>query len=1166
MAGFVKFENPKKIGRYVVYAAKAEPKNIKEEIPQVNETNLSGQNQTSASSRLVDVPGYRLTYKIHYHPMDFEKIKLHGEPQKPSFLKEVLSSPDVGLSAAIYPGAPNRYLDKYIEHILPSLVSTVESLAHDVKLVNSRQDVADSLTVMHQAVEGGTKTTHVYVLDSAQEDVIEDLTFTLVIDAVHPAVAFPNLTDKDPSIEIRTAAFQKTLAKITLQENNLPPDSQTHLRDALKFVGGSTAFPRLRFTSSIAENFTYDSESNQFFVPSYYLNGISSEQEFREFVAENYLISDVLDRQTPQEFLEGRETPEEKAAREKQEQEDFRRYVRDIKVTEQALLLNNLKYFSDLSIKIRKERPYNNFACIDAKAPKGTNGSNNSISDFVTMLTAQRGMTPIIDQLRPIHLASMIPVVRFYGYENDEKDDLFEYEFEEFLNINDGRSNDILGTSKGVGLVSFSWNLHGENYYLADKEIKCQMVIRAQSVDDLVHQRNSANGKDYKFSQIFIPVDPTGTQATTGGTDVKARVMRTRAKIAYKIDESSPVWAGYDELRDAIKRMTFELELALSMHSIDLNQDGTMRITVDFIGRFDEESKDYRHANILSEDYIEEVKKGKTERLKSLKKRREKLQKAVTDTSGQFDTISTTNDIASMQKQLQELQREINEAIQDTTGFDRKRAALTLMERMYRRRGLRLTRIDGLSLSPVETSASPVEPTPARDIANGTSATTKDVNDAAGQDVRSTIAEFAKEIQDICDEKPLYYVKYVFLGEIVESAIEAYIENANLFQTFANGKPNLTPHLRDTRIVLGPIEYKTNSYDASEIKEYQITYSSLLLNPCSSGTKKRINELKKLQNEASENRPFTEDEKKELKELEEVSKTEQQTVVCNLADLPISLTSLHEWVAEHIVEAGKTRYTLNEFVKELINDLVPKALTTDSENLVVPRVNSKIRNVLYSARTESRHPFKDKLGFEIGKEKIKVGNTEKEARHEAPLWFPGEDSKDKVAYIEDLKNLPLGEEPTGNDEPTHMADYLLIYGEQLDYKRKFNKTSDHNLGIYHLEAGKDAGIVKEIRLSVTDDKEYHTLATVNALTGNDPSNARKRVYNATIELQGSTFFRPGQLVFVNPAAYGRIENLKSFGLIGYFTVIRVNHDITDGRYNTSLDCIFHAWSNSGGSN
>ena len=640
---------------YWVYAVKSEQTTIPETILE-----QTAQDQSRPETRNVDIPGYRLTYKIHYSPAAFQGAL--QDVKKADFVKKVLLTKQTAIALGYPQELPQSYVDDFVLKPGNTTLSSGD-IAYYVEAVDqdtikyqknpppdTRRNIQYSgfLPEPDLPEETGEMT-------NARAQQIADLTLTLTVDAVHPPSIFENAAVLPENYEYMPVKsgflFQQTLLEIGLQAAGLSRngvrESPTHRRDMLSFL--SLHFPRIPFSQQpdLGDDFApvhHDIDNNRLFIPSFYLHGMSSEQEFREYVEKYYYTKNIDDQPQVAEFVEGRETPQEKAAREKQEQEDFRRYVRDIKVTEQALLLNNLKYFSDLSIDIRKERPYNNFACIDAKEPKGTNDSNNNISDFVTMLTAQRGMTPIIDQLRPIHLSSMIPVVRFYGYENDEKDDLFEYEFEEFLNINDGRSNDILGTSKGVGLVSFSWNLHGENYYLADKEIKCQMVIRAQSVDDLVHQRSSANGKDYKFSQIFIPVDTTDQQGTTGGTDVKARVMRTRAKIAYKIDESSPVWAGYDELRSAIKRMTFELELALSMHSIDLNQDGTMRITVDFVGRFDEESKDYRHANILSEDYIEEVKKGKTERLKALRTRSKELETKREEiqsnsTFGTYDTV-----------------------------------------------------------------------------------------------------------------------------------------------------------------------------------------------------------------------------------------------------------------------------------------------------------------------------------------------------------------------------------------------------------------------------------------------------------------------------------------------------------------------------------------------
>jgi hypothetical protein len=174
--------------------------------------------------------------------------------------------------------------------------------------------------------------------------------------------------------------------------------------------------------------------------------------------------------------------------------------------------------------------------------------------------------------------------------------------------------------------------------------------------------------------------------------------------------------------------------------------------------------------------------------------------------------------------------------------------------------------------------------------------------------------------------------------------------------------------------------------------------------------------------------------------------------------------------------------------------------------------------------------------------------------------------------VTDLKNasrqknaaMPMGQVSLSG--LMYDSDYMMVYALPADWDRKYAPSRpvatggiteyerDLNDGIYHLESGRDAGIVKQISLTAYPSEGYEEMQIMNALKGGKrPTN---RVYKATVKLNGATFFRPGQTVYINAAAYGNFKTLQKFGLCGYYTVTTTSSRISSGEFETELVCDF----------
>ncbi len=176
------------------------------------------------------------------------------------------------------------------------------------------------------------------------------------------------------------------------------------------------------------------------------------------------------------------------------------------------------------------------------------------------------------------------------------------------------------------------------------------------------------------------------------------------------------------------------------------------------------------------------------------------------------------------------------------------------------------------------------------------------------------------------------------------------------------------------------------------------------------------------------------------------------------------------------------------------------------------------------------------------------------------------ENRNSSVFVEDFltnkagkKSLPLFLSKNTPKSPDHyMADYMLVYAESLDYLRIFRTQADYNRdlreGIYHLHSGREAGVVKEIKLSVENTPGYEEMKMIEAMNGVESS--VKRIYRASVTLSGVPVFRPGHKVFVNAAAHGTPSLLREFGLMGYYSVITTSSNISAGQYETTLELIY----------
>ncbi len=260
-----------------------------------------------------------------------------------------------------------------------------------------------------------------------------------------------------------------------------------------------------------------------------------------------------------------------------------------------------------------------------------------------------------------------------------------------------------------------------------------------------------------------------------------------------------------------------------------------------------------------------------------------------------------------------------------------------------------------------------------------------------------------------------------------------------------------------------------------------------------------------------------------------------------LANIPISTQLFQAWFAEHVLLKERTSYPLKSFISDVFSNLIRPALAPDNcfgtEHLV-PRLGIET----IEAPTGQ------------GK-KCQVTKTGPKVRAGAPLRGRGVS----------IKYRKKG----GSSENRADMMYYYVYATSIKQVKRSGdisvgqKAQDEADGIYWLKAGSETGLVKRVKFKKTDQEGVKE-ARIEA---EGPTGASMIVdrYNADVEMYGTSLFKPGMTVFIDPITSAIQSDRKkaiSIGLGGYYKVIKVGTVMEPGVYKTDLECVWESKSGS----
>lgn len=277
-----------------------------------------------------------------------------------------------------------------------------------------------------------------------------------------------------------------------------------------------------------------------------------------------------------------------------------------------------------------------------------------------------------------------------------------------------------------------------------------------------------------------------------------------------------------------------------------------------------------------------------------------------------------------------------------------------------------------------------------------------------------------------------------------------------------------------------------------------------------------------------------------------------QRTMINLSDIPISLTLFQSFMLKRYISLDRgtdENVTLHRFISDCMQYLLRDSIEGCSESVQVA-MNRK-QYLAYGNNMVRGYETGRKILITKGTFHLPYGYVD----FDSPLPdFGGASVKDELntAFAGNktpLENIPISQ--VRHHMLYHMVDAMFAGSSKEQVKQ------DKAIGVYRFLLGSDKGLMKKITFTPTDI-QYQ--AESNQLEENISINKRyKRLYRANISSIGNTIFKPSSKIFIDPSFIGSSRNSSGdFGLDGYYFVEEIDHVYGRDTYETNIHCNWSA--------
>lgn len=731
-----------------------------------------------------------------------------------------------------------------------------------------------------------------------------------------------------------------------------------------------------------------------------------------------------------------------------------------------------------------------------------TLGDSRVVRNELISINGCQGLFELTNQ----QISSMVP--RF-TLAKEGKNSSATFHFDSHIKGIDDMLTTRVGRGSNVGFKSFSYEMKGGSPATAESLIEAKLVIHFASLTDLYRARDGSPSFADLLGQPSRLVK--GAKCVVGASDKKKAENNDFYKISVSLGYNTSTKSIDSGIKGQMDKASRTFNLTLIQHSVSFKQDGSLELELEYQSYID---RLMVQADVLDLALTPEQRKTLNAKIRTncQKKETVKSMKAKSSpgnncgSNGTPTPTSTTEDSEEEEAIKDEIE-ETAESIQ----ADKANAYSRLFDRLFEKDKVWMAKVKASDLLMGTTSPSPP---PAKDLSDedrekerkkalNAVKEAKDAGKSALNTAKANVGNLAKTTDS--------WVPVV--GDKRNKQLQDKL-NDNTVKSWGTGAVNGGGLIINTA--------KSDSGDVDLDSEVLVAYFYFgdLLDAaleCLNGTEAKYNNLKILvgtfPHRDGSNIP--------------------------LASIPISLTLFQAWFLKHVIMKEKDSYPLKAFISDTFSNLIRPALSPKNcygKKHLIPRLG--IETVSLPAASGG---------------KCRISG--------APVNAKG----NSVVDVSKSKVKKPSKSAAGSKSKLPDALYYYIYATSITSVRRSGdlsqsqKASDQSKGIYWLKAGTTTGLVKKITFKKTDQPGMKE-ARIESEGASSGTLFVDR-YNADVELFGTSIFKPGMTVFIDPitsSIEGDRKTAVGVGLGGYYKVIAVSTSLEPGSYKTDLTCVWES--------
>ena len=748
--------------------------------------------------------------------------------------------------------------------------------------------------------------------------------------------------------------------------------------------------------------------------------------------------------------------------------------------------------FSEEFMKKNQNVNYTNFTQINTK---------DSVATLLNKMLG-KGVDRLMN-VKPAELSLLQPRFRLFkvhyvGKEEKEVELRFDNSNKEgrFDDIRvDDLSRNRLQLGGGAGLKSFEWEDLGTNPGDSGKAFKAAIEMHFQNAADFFYNRARANEPRTSFADL---VRTPPKRFTRRGT-TNEKHFRIKVQVGWQIPPANATLID-KKLREALENTTITMFLSLTTHRLQYLQNGVLNVTAEYIGAIENKLLSPETDVLYSNADIERQIQNSIANQRASEKRLEELRAKGVEKASFFTKLKEatgafiTNDEIRSSDQL-----ELEGLEEDVEQREVNRETLVKENRAKSYKRLLTSLEESGRLFYIDIPKEEIE--------------------LLGQ-ARNDRKQFTREVA--ANRR----------AERNKNARERTLPGRGIQQTNYNNVGVHTPHGRQSFKDGVDQAARASDEEARNRLADNVSSNNTRANRAKPGGDKRINffYLGDIVEAALDvvygleggksiiDRPENADMRFLLGPIEIID-SQGNKRIRSLADVPISLNLFQAWFLKNVVRPARDKYLLRDFLRDLCSELVLKALRPDCLGPSAKGVRNRVSFSIFS------------LPAKTDQEPIPRGG-----RHN----------------VEDISNLVAKRKGSTKT----MKHYLMMYvsGHKPD-KLKGDFKQDVKNGIYHFNVGADRGLLKNVDFDRAD-VQYLPEARIS-----DDEDVQKgdaflsEPYNANMFMWGNSIFKPGMMLYINPASLGMgpsIPKEERLPIGGYYTCIRALNKIGVGSFDTEL--------------